>query len=325
MHSFTGGMPGPQMLGATRSISDLSIKIANLLAGKDPQDQREPQANPDCATLVESTASSEVDDSYWSSMLGSVGEESLADAHRNDDPDEVPELNVESVHTFIGSSRNHTASGIPKPKVVAQVSGTGLAPWEIHRPQKFVRDLILRRCFSGRVLDAGCGIGDNALYVAKAAPGTNVTAVDVVPRCLEFAAAKADLRNMRSQVELVVADLLQENVSCMPRALGHEHNGTFSVILDSSTFHCFSDSDRERYVSTLRRLLRPRGLIYMNCMSEEETRPGGPRRISVPDLLTVFNRPNGWEVETIEDSIIEVHPTFWGGQAKARLFTIRKL
>ncbi|GIL78414.1 hypothetical protein Vretimale_17012 [Volvox reticuliferus] len=193
------------------------------------------------------------------------------------------------------------------------------------RPQKFVRDLILRRCFSGRVLDAGCGIGDNALYVAKAAPGTNVTAVDVVPRCLEFAAAKADLRNMRSQVELVVADLLQENVSCMPRALGHEHNGTFSVILDSSTFHCFSDSDRERYVSTLRRLLRPRGLIYMNCMSEEETRPGGPRRISVPDLLTVFNRPNGWEVETIEDSIIEVHPTFWGGQAKARLFTIRKL
>ncbi|GIL68567.1 hypothetical protein Vafri_21825 [Volvox africanus] len=275
-----------------------------------------------------------------------------------------------------------------KNKVVAQVSGTGLAPWEIHRPQKFVRDLVLRRCFSGRVLDAGCGIGDNALYVAKAAPGASVTAVDVVARCLEFAAAKADLRSMRSRVELVVADMLQENVSRMPPELGHRHDGSFSVVLDSSTFHCFSDSDRERYVATLRRLLRPRGLIYMNCMSEEETRPGGPRygkctesmqgavqsvrslimrpqslapfrpcfvvpggaryavhgtsfffsparrhntcycterRISVPDLLTVFNRPNGWEVETIEDSIIEVHPTFWGGQAKARLFTIRKL
>ncbi|GIL68568.1 hypothetical protein Vafri_21825 [Volvox africanus] len=193
------------------------------------------------------------------------------------------------------------------------------------RPQKFVRDLVLRRCFSGRVLDAGCGIGDNALYVAKAAPGASVTAVDVVARCLEFAAAKADLRSMRSRVELVVADMLQENVSRMPPELGHRHDGSFSVVLDSSTFHCFSDSDRERYVATLRRLLRPRGLIYMNCMSEEETRPGGPRRISVPDLLTVFNRPNGWEVETIEDSIIEVHPTFWGGQAKARLFTIRKL
>ncbi|GLI71549.1 hypothetical protein VaNZ11_016784 [Volvox africanus] len=325
MHSFTGVTAGPQQLGATRSISDLSVKIANLLARKDPRDQQELQGNTDCATLAESTTSSEVDDGYWSYMLGSVGEESLADAHRNDDPDEVPELNVESVHTFIGSCRNHTASGIPKPKVVAQVSGTGLAPWEIHRPQKFVRDLVLRRCFSGRVLDAGCGIGDNALYVAKAAPGASVTAVDVVPRCLEFAAAKADLRSMRSQVELVVADMLQENVSRMPPGLGHRHDGSFSVVLDSSTFHCFSDSDRERYVATLRRLLRPRGLIYMNCMSEEETRPGGPRRISVPDLLTVFNRPNGWEVETIEDSIIEVHPTFWGGQAKARLFTIRKL
>ncbi|GIL68566.1 hypothetical protein Vafri_21825 [Volvox africanus] len=325
MHSFTGLTAGPQQLSATRSISDLSVKIANLLAGKDPNDQQELQANADCATLAGSNTSSEVDDGYWSSMLGSVGEESLADAHRNDDPDEVPELNVESVHTFIGSHRNLTASGIPKPKVVAQVSGTGLAPWEIHRPQKFVRDLVLRRCFSGRVLDAGCGIGDNALYVAKAAPGASVTAVDVVARCLEFAAAKADLRSMRSRVELVVADMLQENVSRMPPELGHRHDGSFSVVLDSSTFHCFSDSDRERYVATLRRLLRPRGLIYMNCMSEEETRPGGPRRISVPDLLTVFNRPNGWEVETIEDSIIEVHPTFWGGQAKARLFTIRKL
>ena len=48
------------------------------------------------------------------------------------------------------------------------------------RPQKFVRDLVLRGCFSGRVLDAGCGIGDNALFIAKACPQAHVTAVDVV-------------------------------------------------------------------------------------------------------------------------------------------------
>ncbi len=29
------------------------------------------------------------------------------------------------------------------------------------------------------MLDAVCGIGDNALYVAKAGPGAQVTAVDV--------------------------------------------------------------------------------------------------------------------------------------------------
>ena len=31
----------------------------------------------------------------------------------------------------------------------------------------------------------------------------------------------------------------------------------------------------------------------------------------MPDLLSVFNRQSGWEVEVIEDSIIELHPTFW--------------
>ncbi len=39
---------------------------------------------------------------------------------------------------------------------------------------------MLRGCFSGRVLDAGCGIGDNALFIAKACPQAHVTAVDVV-------------------------------------------------------------------------------------------------------------------------------------------------
>ncbi|EFJ42084.1 hypothetical protein VOLCADRAFT_97821 [Volvox carteri f. nagariensis] len=256
------------------------------------------------------------------SRLNSLGDEALSALLEDED---VPELTVDSIHKFIGSSRYHTAGGVPRPKILAQVSGTGLAPWEIHRPQKFVRDLVLRRCFSGRVLDAGCGIGDNALYVAKACPGAKVTAVDVVPRCLEFAAAKANLRNMRNQLDLVVADLLENDSGCLPPALGPNSTGSFDVVLDSSTFHCFSDAHRDRYVSTLRRLLRPGGLIYMNCMSEEETRPGGPRRITIADLRSVFCTANGWEVDGVEDSVVESHPTFWAGKAKARLFTIRKI
>ncbi|GLC39162.1 hypothetical protein PLESTB_001300200 [Pleodorina starrii] len=331
MQSFTYPRHSTQQLGAARCLSDLSLKIGMLALDRqdrEPQTEQELTQEQECSTLPDTTTSSDicVDEQYWSSVLGSVGEESLAEAHHADEPDDVlPELNVESIHGFIGSDRHQTASGVPKQKVVARVSGTGLAPWEIHRPQKFVRDLVLRRCFSGRVLDAGCGIGDNALFVAKACPGAEVTAVDVVPRCLEFAAAKAGLRNMKSKVAMEVGDLLQQDPARLPPALGPENDGSYAVVLDSSTFHCFSDADRERYVATLRRLLKPGGVVYMNCMSEEETRPGGPRRISIPDLLTVFNRPNGWEVETIEDSIIEVHPTFWGGRCKARLFTIRKL
>ncbi|KAG2487063.1 hypothetical protein HYH03_014309 [Edaphochlamys debaryana] len=206
-------------------------------------------------------------------------------------------------------------------KVIQAVAGTGLAPWEIHRPQKFVRELVLRRGFSGRVLDAGCGIGDNALYVAKACPAAEVTAVDVAPRCLDFVATKAGLRGMRDKVTLAVGDLRCYEALPPQLRVGPQYD----IVLDSCTFHAFSDPDRLSYVRTLSLLLRTGGLLYMTCMSEEETQPGGPRRVRVDDVHACCNPSTGWEVESVEDTIIELHPTFYAGRSKARLFTIRRL
>ncbi|KAG2441274.1 hypothetical protein HYH02_010115 [Chlamydomonas schloesseri] len=261
--------------------------------------------------------------------VSSVGEESYDDIFSDFADALLDTKSIDSVHSFISSHQHNSApaaGGAPKPQVIARVAGTGLAPWEIHRPQKFVRDLVLRGRFSGRVLDAGCGIGDNALFIAKACPQAAVTAVDVVPRCLEFAAAKAKLRGMCGKVQMMAADLLEDDSAQQHAALASPAaDGAYDCVLDSSTFHCFGDGDRQRYVAALGRLLSPGGRLFLNAMSEAEARPGGPRRITVPDLLSVFNRQSGWEVDLIEDSIIELHPTFWGGKALARLFTIRKL
>lgn len=52
----------------------------------------------------------------------------------------------------------------------------------------------------------------------------------------------------------------------------------FDVLLDSCTFHCMSDEQWRRYAATLARMARPGGgLLYIACMSEQETRAGGPR------------------------------------------------
>ncbi|KAG2487060.1 hypothetical protein HYH03_014306 [Edaphochlamys debaryana] len=260
-------------------------------------------------------------EAYHHSAYGSIGEESL-DFDLEQEPEDLDLLSVDAVHRFIGSEKHH-CNGVPRAEVLARVAGTGLAPWEIHRPQKFIRELVLRRGFSGRVLDAGCGIGDNALYVAKACPAAEVTAVDVVPRCLEFAHAKAGIRNMRGKVDFVVADLTEQDPAKLPPALQRDH--FFDVVLDSSTFHCFGDEARSGYQSTLRRLVRPGGVVYMNCMSEDETRPGGPGRVPVADIKAAFNPFTGWEVEAVEDSVVELHPTFWAGRGRARLYTIRRL
>ena len=42
----------------------------------------------------------------------------------------------------------------------AACSGQGFAPWEIHRPQQAVRELLTQGALHGSVLDCGSGIGE---------------------------------------------------------------------------------------------------------------------------------------------------------------------
>lgn len=43
------------------------------------------------------------------------------------------------------------------------------------------------------------------------------------------------------------------------------------------------------------------------------------------DVTGLFCSDTGWELEGVEDIVIELHPTFWGGRAKGRLFTLMRL
>ncbi|HEY9246113.1 MAG TPA: methyltransferase domain-containing protein [Candidatus Methanoperedens sp.] len=70
----------------------------------------------------------------------------------------------------------------------------GIPPWDIGRPQKeFVR-LAEDGEISGRVLDAGCGTGENALYIASL--GYEVWGIDAVPSAIKKAKDKAKERGL---------------------------------------------------------------------------------------------------------------------------------
>lgn len=60
------------------------------------------------------------------------------------------------------------------------LSGTGDAAWEIHRPQLVIVQLVEQGFFHGEILDIGCGIGDNAIYIATHVNNVNITAIDMV-------------------------------------------------------------------------------------------------------------------------------------------------
>jgi SAM-dependent methyltransferase len=73
----------------------------------------------------------------------------------------------------------------------------GPAPWDIGRPQPAVVRLAARGGFTGTVLDAGCGTGENALHLASL--GLDVLGVDVAETALAIAPERARDRGIAGQ------------------------------------------------------------------------------------------------------------------------------
>ena len=99
----------------------------------------------------------------------------------------------------------------------------GPAPWDVGRPQPAIVRLAGNGGFSGAVLDAGCGTGDNALHVA--ALGLSVLGVDVAETAVAIARAQAAER--RLDAEFVVADAFR--LESLERR--------FDTVMDCGLFH----------------------------------------------------------------------------------------
>ena len=108
----------------------------------------------------------------------------------------------------------------------------GPAPWDIGRPQPAIVRLAYEAGFTGAVLDAGCGTGENALHIASL--GLSVLGVDVAETALAIARTKAADRAIK--VEFAAADAFKLE------RLGRK----FDTVLDSGLFHTFDAEERPR-------------------------------------------------------------------------------
>ena len=166
------------------------------------------------------------------------------------------------------------------------------APWDIGKPQGTFAAVAAR--VTGPVLDAGCGTGEHALFFA--ARGHRVTGIDFVPEAIRRARRKADERGLA--VRLLVKDAT---------TLG-DWGERFASVIDCGLFHVFSDDDRPRYVEGLATVLKPGGRLFLLCFSDEEPGAEGPRRVSRQEIYDAF--ADGWEVESVELTRIDVNPEF---------------
>src|SRR5258707_1025981 len=166
----------------------------------------------------------------------------------------------------------------------------GQAPWDIGKPQKAFIDVADQ--ISGSILDAGCGTGDTALFLAGR--GNNVTGIDFLEEPIKRAKRKAVERGLSATFLVKDALTLKDWAE------------RFDNVIDSGLFHVFSDEDRKRYVEGLASVLRPGGRLFLLCFSDEEPGTQGPRRVSKNELHDAFAQ--GWAIESIEPSRYEVRP-----------------
>ena len=184
----------------------------------------------------------------------------------------------------------------------------GPAPWDIGQPQPAVARLALEGGFTGAVLDAGCGTGENALCVASL--GLSVLGVDVAETALAIARAKADDRGI--QAEFVAADALQLE------RLGRK----FGTVLDCGLFHTFDREERPGYVASLASVTEHGGTLYVLCFSDDGPDPG-PHPISQHELRAAFTASSGWQVAAIEPDWIQTR--FHDRGAPAWFATVKRI
>ncbi|MGW7686828.1 class I SAM-dependent methyltransferase [Kribbella sp. NPDC054772] len=166
----------------------------------------------------------------------------------------------------------------------------GLAPWEFGGPQPVVVELAAAGAFTGWVLDAGCGSGDNALHIASY--GVPVFGVDLAETALARAREKAVERGLKAEFATADALHLEE--------LGRR----FDTILDCGLFHTFDAAERDRYVASLTSVAEPGATLYVLCFGDEDPE-GVPHPVSEELLRTSFGTGSGWTLLAVEPRRLE--------------------
>ncbi|MEV4326646.1 class I SAM-dependent methyltransferase [Microbispora rosea] len=183
----------------------------------------------------------------------------------------------------------------------------GPAPWDIEGPQPVIVRLAAEGRFTGPVLDAGCGSGENTLHVASL--GLPVLGVDVAETALARARAKA--RDRGIEAEFAVADAL--NLELLGRR--------FETVLDCGLFHTFDGDERLGYVTSLASVIEDGGTLYVLCFSDGGP-DTGPHPVSEEELRGAFAAGGGWNVVSVEPD--RVHTRYHDDGAPAWLAQIRR-
>ncbi|MEW1660793.1 class I SAM-dependent methyltransferase [Streptomyces sp. NPDC093707] len=162
-----------------------------------------------------------------------------------------------------------------------------LIPWRLDAPQPLVVELEAAGDIAGPVLECGCGLGDNALFLAGR--GYEVTAFDAAPSAIERSRAKATAAG--TPVTFTVADATELRGVAVP--------GGFRTVVDSAMLHCLDADQRQAYLAGLRRVCAPGAQLHVLCFRGElADRLGMPADMGERGLREAF--AGAWTIRRME-------------------------
>lgn len=162
-------------------------------------------------------------------------------------------------------------------------------PWDIGAAQPFVIEAERAGRIRGAVVDAGCGLGDNAIHLAR--QGYPVTGIDCSATAVSWARKRALAAGV--QVEFVVGDAI---------AMDGFHD-RFDTVVDSGLIECLVGDQRAAYVSALYRATRPGALLNMFSVDVEALPAPIPGVYHIPeDEMRAMLSDAGWTVTAARET-----------------------
>jgi SAM-dependent methyltransferase len=154
---------------------------------------------------------------------------------------------------------------------------SGDTPWDVGQPDfNLIETVSKQPILSCKVLDVGCGTGDNSIWLAQ--NGFQVIGTDTSDIAIEKAKEKASEAN--AKCDFIRVDFLKNKIEGAP----------FGFVFDRGCFHSFrSEDDRRMFAQNAAIHLKEAGLWLTIVGNADEDRkgPGPPQRTAGDIVLAV--------------------------------------